>query len=67
MLQEERFEKNETFVAENKKAIEEIKIEVVQEFLMTQNMNTEEHEPLLKLETNKKNKLNIRIGNIALD
>ena len=67
MLKEERFEKNETFVAENKKAIEEIKIEVVQEFLMTQNMNTEEHEPLLKLETNKKNKLNIRIGNIALD
>ena len=67
MLQEKRFEKNETFVAENKKAIEEIKIEVLQEFLKTQNMNTEEQEPLLKLETNKKNKLNIRIGNIALD
>ena len=67
MLQEERFEKNETFLAENKKAIEEIKIEVVQEFLMTQNMNAEEHELFLKLETNKKNKLNIRIGNIALD
>ena len=30
-------------------------------------MNIEEREPLLKLETNKKNKLSIRIGNIALD
>ena len=30
-------------------------------------MNIEEQESLLKLETNKKNKLNIRIGNIALD
>ena len=30
-------------------------------------MNIEEREPLLKIETNKKSKLNIRIGNIALD
>ena len=30
-------------------------------------MNTEEGEPLLKLETNKNNTLNIRIGNIALN
>ena len=30
-------------------------------------MNIEGQEPLLKLERNKKNKLNIRIGNIALD
>ena len=30
-------------------------------------MNIEEQEPLLKLETNKKNNLNIKIGNIALD
>ena len=30
-------------------------------------MNIEEREPLMKLHTNKKNKLNIRIGNIALD
>ena len=65
--QEERLEENKTFVAENKEAIEEIKIEVLQEFFKTQNINTEEREPLLKLETNKKNKLNIRIGNIALN
>ena len=65
--QEERFEENETFVAENKEAIEEMKTEVLQEFFKTQNMNIEEREPLLKLETNKKNKLNIRIGNTALD
>ena len=30
-------------------------------------MNKKEREPLLKLETNKKNKFNSRIGNIALD
>ena len=30
-------------------------------------MNKEEREKLLELETNKKNKPNIRIGNIALD
>ena len=37
------------------------------EFSKTQNVNIEEREPLLKLETNKQNKLNIRIGNIELD
>ena len=65
--QEERLEENKTSAAENKEAIEEIKIEVLQEFFKTHNINTEEREPLLKLETNKKNKLNIRIGNIALN
>ena len=65
--QEGRLEENETFVAENKETIEEINFEVLQEFFKTQNMNIEKREPLLKLETNKKNKLNIRIGNIALD
>ena len=67
MQQNERFEENKNFVAENKKAIEKIKIGVLQEFFKTQNKNIDEREPLLKLETNKKNKLNIRIGNIALD
>ena len=67
MQQEERFEVNETFVVENEEAIEEIKIEVLEEFFKTQKMNIEEQEPLLKLETSKKNKLNIRIGNIELD
>ena len=65
--QEERFEENENFTVESKEAIEEIKNEILEEFLKTQNMNIEEREPLLKLETNKKNKLKIRIGNIALD
>ena len=65
--QEERLEENKTSAAENKEAIEEIKIEVLQEFFKTHNINTEEREPLLKLETNKKNKVNIRIGNIALN
>ena len=37
------------------------------EFSKTQKVNIEEREPLLKLETNKQNKLNIRIGNIELD
>ena len=58
---------NEIFVAENKEENEEIKIEILQEFFKTQNMNTEEREPLLKLERNKKNKLNIRIGHISID
>ena len=65
--QEERFVENETFVVENKEVIEAIKIEILEEFFKTQYMNIEEREPLLKLETNKKNKPNIRIGNIALD
>lgn len=34
--QEERFEENETFVVENTEAIEEIKIEILEEFLKTQ-------------------------------
>ena len=67
MQQEERFEENETCVVENKETTEEIKIEILEEFFKTRNMNIEEQEPLLKLETNKKNKLNIRVGNIALD
>ena len=37
------------------------------EFFKTQNVNIEEREPLLKLETNKKIKLNIRIDNLELD
>ena len=67
MQQEERFDENETFVVENKEAIEEIKAEILEEFSKAQNMNIEERQPFLKLETNKKNKFNIRIGNIALD
>ena len=67
MQQKERFEENETFVAENKEAIEKIKIEIVNEFFKTQNINIEERETLLKLKTNKKNTINIRIGNIALE
>ena len=43
------------------------KTEIVEEFFKTQNMNLEERQPLMKLETNKKNKLSIRIGNIAPD
>ena len=66
MQQEERFEENETFGVENNEAIEEIKIYILKEFFKTQNMSIEEWESLLKLETNRKNKLNIRIGNIAL-
>ena len=65
--QEERFEENETFVVENKEAIEEIKVEILEEFFKTQNIDIEEREPLLKLEKNKKNKINIRIDNIALN
>ena len=38
--QEKRFEENETFVGENKKVIEEIKTEILQEFFKTQNMNS---------------------------
>ena len=67
MQQEERFDENETFVVENKEAIEEIKAEILEEFSKAQNTNIEERQPFLKLETNKKNKFNIRIGNIALD
>ena len=37
------------------------------EFFKTQNVNIEEREPLLKLENNKKIKLNIKIRNIELD
>ena len=65
--QEEPFEENESSVVENKQAIKEIKTEILEEFFKTQNMNMEERELLLKLETSKKNKLNIRIGNIAPD
>ena len=65
--QEEPFEENESSVVENKEAIKEIKTEILEEFFKTQNMNMEERELLLKLETSKKNKLNIRIGNIAPD
>ena len=39
----------------------------MKEFFKTQNMNLEERQPPMKLETNNKNKLNIRIGNIAPD
>ena len=65
--QEEPFEENESSVVENKEAIKEIKTEILEEFFKTQNMNMEERELLLKLETSKKKKLNIRIGNIAPD
>ena len=67
MQQEERFEENETFVVKSKEATEEIKIEILEDFFKTQNMNTEEREPLLKLETDKKNKINIKMGNTTLD
>ena len=60
--QEERFEENETFAVENQEAIEEIKIEILEEFFKTQNMNIEKRQPLLKLETNKKNKLNTSLA-----
>ena len=65
--QEEPFEENEPSVVEKKEAIKEIKTEILEEFFKTQNMNMEERELLLKLETCKKNKLSIRIGNIAPD
>ena len=64
---EELFEENETFIVEKKEVIGEIKLEILGELFKTQNMNIEEQEPLLKQETSKKNKLNIRIDNIALD
>ena len=64
--QNNRFQENKTFVVENKETIEEIKVEILKEFFKTQNMNKGEREPVLKLE-NKKNKLNIRVYNIALD
>ena len=47
--------------------IEEVTIEILEKFFKTQNMNIEDREPLLKLKTDKKNKLNIRIGNKALN
>ena len=55
-----------------KERLEEIKplqqkTEIVKEFFKTQNMNLEERQPPMKLETNNKNKLNIRIGDIAPD
>ena len=67
MQQEEPFEEHETFAVENKEATEEIRPEILEEFLKTQYMNIEERELFLKLETNKKNRLNIRISNIPLD
>ena len=36
------FEGNETFVVENKEAIEEIKIEILEDFFKTHNINIEE-------------------------
>ena len=65
--QKERFEDNETFVVENKKALEKIKIEVLEEFFKIQNMIIEDQEPLLKLETRKIKKINIKIDNIAIN
>ena len=52
---------------ENNETIEDVKTDILEELSKTQNMNIEEREQLLKLETNKKNKLNLRSGNIALD
>ena len=65
--QEERFEENENFVVENKEANEEEKTEILEEFFKAQNMNIKEQNQRVKPETNKKNKFNIMIGNIALD
>ena len=62
--QEERFEEKEIFVVGNKETIEEIKIEILEQFFKTHNMNIEERESFLELEIKKKNKFNIRIGNI---
>ena len=65
MQQEERFEENKTFVIENKEAIEEIETDILEQFL-----KTSEHRRARapsEVETNKKNKFNIKIGNIALD
>ena len=59
--QKERFEDNETFVVENKKALEKIKIEVLEEFFKIQNMIIEDQEPLLKLETRKIKKSTSRL------
>ena len=52
---------------ENKETIEEVKTDILEELFKIQNMNIEEREQLLKLEINKKNKLNLRSDNIALD
>ena len=65
--QEERFEEKEIFVVGNKETIEEIKIEILEQFFKTHNMNIEERESFLELEIKKKNKFNIRIGNIPPD
>ena len=59
--QKERFEDNETFVVENKKALEKIKTEVLEEFFKIQNMIIEDQEPLLKLETRKIKKSTSRL------
>ena len=64
---EEQFEGKEAFLVENKETIEGIKVEILEEFFKTQNLNTEEQESLLELETHKKNEFNIRIENIPLD
>ena len=61
MQQKEQFEDNETFVVENKKALEKIKIEVLEEFFKIQNMIIEDQEPLLKLETRKIKKSTSRL------
>ena len=52
---------------ENKETIEDVKTDILEELFKIQNMNKEEREQLLKLEINKKNKLNLRSDNIALD
>ena len=65
--QEERFEENETFVVENTEAIEEIKIEILEEFLKTQQYEHRRARDTSEARNKQKNKLNIRIGNLALD
>ena len=68
MQQEEQLEENGTFFSRKQgDKIEEIKVDILEEFFKTQNMNIEEREPLLNLETKKKNKVNIRISNLALN
>ena len=42
MQKEEHFEENEIFVVENKEAIEKLKMEILEEFFKTQNINIEE-------------------------
>ena len=68
MQQEEQLEENGTFFSRKQgDKIEEITVDILEEFFKTQNMNIEEREPLLNLETKKKNKVNIRISNLALN